>query len=311
MTDQTQLLRDAQKLIAWHEAHSNNAKSCALFNCRKDLQEIATGHENAATTIRNLINALSAPAQPASGDAFDWPDRAVLSVMNQVGDGPYGEDDVKVTRHFLKIADEVRTQFTTPASQEQGGSVVLVGERVRAMHRECATMDLHERCHECQAYASQEQAKWCEYVAGMVWQWLHDSGAIRWEEDRCTKAIAGIIERRLWVLKREASQEQAQPSGEVVCVAIDHLNNPQRDGFTCNVFPAVEIGTKLYTAPQPAQPAARVAMTDEQVLVLRFLLGIGLIDGCAYGDTHPDMPGRFWWRKSLREAFGITSNGEA
>jgi hypothetical protein len=60
--------------------------------------------------------------------------------------------------------------------------------------------------------ASQEQAKWCEYVAGMIWQWLHDSGAIRWEEDRCAKAMAGIIERRLWALKREASQEQAQQS---------------------------------------------------------------------------------------------------
>jgi hypothetical protein len=134
MSNETQLLREALRKIK-HEAVS-----------LADAQVIA-------------LDALSAAVQPASGEAFDWPDRAVLSVMNQVGDGPYGEDDVKVTRHFLKIADEVRSQFAPPASQEQGGSVVLVGERVRALHRECATMDLHERCHECQAYASQEQAQ--------------------------------------------------------------------------------------------------------------------------------------------------------
>jgi hypothetical protein len=69
MTDQTQLLREAQMLIAWHELRSVDAKSCALFNSRKDLQEIAAGHDNAASTIRGLIAALSAPAQPASGEA--------------------------------------------------------------------------------------------------------------------------------------------------------------------------------------------------------------------------------------------------
>ena len=64
--------------------------------------------------------------------------------------------------------------------------------------------------------ASQEQAKWSEYVAGMVWCWIQmqEPAPAEDQEDRYTKAIAGIIERRLWALKREASQEQAQQPSE-------------------------------------------------------------------------------------------------
>lgn len=64
--------------------------------------------------------------------------------------------------------------------------------------------------------ASQEQVKWCEYVAGMVDCWVKGDWPryFHMEEDRRIKAIAGIIERRLWALKREVSQEQTQqPSG--------------------------------------------------------------------------------------------------
>lgn len=46
---------------------------------------------------------------------------------------------------------------------------------------------------------SHDKAKWCEYVAGMVFAWLEMQENLK-EEDRCIKAIAGIIERRMWAL---------------------------------------------------------------------------------------------------------------
>lgn len=72
-----------------------------------------------------------------------------------------------------------------------------------------------EGCPDCnpEPPAIQEQAVWCEYVAGMVDHWVRteEYANIKHDEDRCTKAIAGIIERRLWALKRDtASQDQAQ-----------------------------------------------------------------------------------------------------
>jgi len=139
-----------------------------------------------------------------------------------------------------------------PASQEDA----LVGAR----HR--------DRVRFMTPPASQEQAKWCEYVAGMVWQWLHDSGAIRWEEDRCTKAIAGIIERRLWALKREdkASQEQAQPGmkdGEIATlvnklrdIAIEfHGQQQLRERIAGLIVPVLK-------AAQPSGEAATVAIDN-------------------------------------------------
>lgn len=46
---------------------------------------------------------------------------------------------------------------------------------------------------------SHDKAKWCEYVAGMVFAWLEMQENLK-EEDRCIKAITGIIERRMWAL---------------------------------------------------------------------------------------------------------------
>ena len=45
-----------------------------------------------------------------------------------------------------------------------------------------------------------EQSAWCEYVAGMVYGWLQMQRELP-DEDRCVKAIAGIINRRMWVLR--------------------------------------------------------------------------------------------------------------
>lgn len=61
-----------------------------------------------------------------------------------------------------------------------------------------------------------EQAKWCEYVAGMVDCWVSAewSNYHHMDEDRRVKAIAGIIERRLWALQKQAATPE--PVGEVV-----------------------------------------------------------------------------------------------
>jgi hypothetical protein len=34
--------------------------------------------------------------------------------------------------------------------------------------------------------------------------------------------------------------------------------------------------------------------------VVEFLLGNGPLDGVWFGDPHPSMPGKFWWRWYLR-----------
>jgi len=43
-----------------------------------------------------------------------------------------------------------------------------------------------------------------------------------------------------------------------------------------------------------------MAMTLETMFA--FLLGEGEIDGCSFGDGHPNYPGKFWWRAHLRSA---------
>lgn len=60
-----------------------------------------------------------------------------------------------------------------------------------------------------------EQAKWCEYVAGMVDCWVSAewSNYHHKDEDRRVKAIAGIIERRLWALQKQAAATP-EPVGE-------------------------------------------------------------------------------------------------
>ena len=60
------------------------------------------------------------------------------------------------------------------------------------------------------AQPTQDSTGWCEYVAGMVDHWMRSEGAdkLKTDEDRRVKAIAGIIERRLWALQREPSAQQ-------------------------------------------------------------------------------------------------------
>ena len=51
----------------------------------------------------------------------------------------------------------------------------------------------------------------------------------------------------------DALQARAQVQGEPVTVAVDHFDNGPFEAYTNRIYPHVEIGTKLYTTPQPAQ----------------------------------------------------------
>jgi hypothetical protein len=151
MTTETQLLRRIADI-----AHAGGLQGLSVESAQNEIRRLTTPYWQAA---------LSAPAQPASGEAVCYISKASLAYLKS---RPVDDSDATVRYangfpNWLPAREREQyialTYVTPPASQEQGGSVVLVGERVRAMHRECATMDLHERCHECQAYASQEQAQ--------------------------------------------------------------------------------------------------------------------------------------------------------
>ena len=71
----------------------------------------------AARALDPLRAALASPAAPTA-PTFNWPDSAVLSVMNTVSDGPHGEEDIAVTRRFLKRAEEVRAELMETAAPQ-------------------------------------------------------------------------------------------------------------------------------------------------------------------------------------------------
>jgi hypothetical protein len=103
---------------------------------------------------------------------------------------------------------------------------------------------------------------------------------------------------------RAALSAPAQPArGEVATVAIDNLHNDRRDGRTDYIWPPVKIGTKLYTAPQPA---ARVAMTDEQANAIDRAIQL-----CEWIGETPHQRGSIngLAMQVAHELRGITSNG--
>jgi len=84
--------------------------------------------------------------------------------------------------------------------------------------------------------ADVEASGWCEYVAGMVGHWVRSDeyAGIKADEDRCTKAIAGIIERRLWALKHSPQPQAVVASSPAQAVdAVDGLREALRMGVEC------------------------------------------------------------------------------
>lgn len=88
--------------------------------------------------------------------------------------------------------------------------------------------------------------------------------------------------------------------------------------FDCSVSPsgsvawAFRLGEhKAHKKEQVDWSPQAVPMTPEQLAVLRFCWGSGTLDGLGFGDKHPELPGSFWWRNHLAEAFpGITARAE-
>lgn len=114
MTTENQLLRDAEKLANWHNSHAKTAKDCAMFASRKDLQEIAQGHDSAESTIRGLMAALSRPTA-ASGEQ-------VLTVASALDLVPLDEDPCE-----RKMFDDT--------AQEHGSIAAAISWQLRIMAR--------------------------------------------------------------------------------------------------------------------------------------------------------------------------------
>lgn len=91
-----------------------------------------------------------------------------------------------------------------------------------------------------------DQSMWCDYIAGLICTYLKDGSK--------QKAIAGIIERRLWNLPASSQPVQEQ-SGEAVAEATQESFTCPIKG-RCQVFKVpgefLEQGTKLFTHSQPA-----------------------------------------------------------
>lgn len=72
------------------------------------------------------------------------------------------------------------------------------------------------------APADQEAAHWCAYVGGMVAHWVKSEpdAHARLGDDDFEAAIAGIIERRMWALKREpAAALPVEPTQAMITAA--------------------------------------------------------------------------------------------
>lgn len=86
-----------------------------------------------------------------------------------------------------------------------------------------------------------------------------------------TETIRGVpcitVTEHEHLMHAYALQALAQVQGEAATVAVDHFDNAPNTEFTNRIYPPVEIGTKLYTAPQAVQ-ATQADVTDEQILSL-------------------------------------------
>lgn len=117
---------------------------------------------------------------------------------------------------------------TPPASQEQASAAVVTGERVRALHRECATMALHERCNECQDYAIQEQAQQPQ-AASVSDMAVYQSIADGYHKDAKPQAQAQELpdEREAF----EALEKIAEWNSHDPMLGVDHGSNGVRDFY--------------------------------------------------------------------------------
>jgi hypothetical protein len=154
-------------------------------------------------------------AQPASGEAVAWRWR------NTLGDVVTGWLELKpsqrqaIEQQVAEAGGTIEYAYTTPSASGEAVADEQIIEWATRHDLKGTLVELRCIFEDAASIgatppASQEQSKWCEYVAGMVDTWVSAEWPhyMHMDEDRRTKAIAGIIERRLWALKREASTSQ-------------------------------------------------------------------------------------------------------
>lgn len=111
----------------------------------------------------------------------------------------------------------------------------------------------------------------------------------------------------------EVTDEQVAKALESVGVELQRFMggiSGNKDVWTTAGSQSVRRIAKGVRAILALRPAA-VPMTDEQRVVVSFLLGEGDLNGASFGDPHnPTHGGQFWWRKHLRNAFGITAQAK-
>lgn len=109
------------------------------------------------------------------------------------------------------------------------------------------------------------------------------------------RATAGAGEPVAWLFQHDET-------GRMTCVANDGMNTPE-------VFTRLN-PRQLYVGPAYAAPQ-HAPLTEGQRAVIDFLYGVGDLQGVGFGDKPAGERGNYWWRKHLREAFGITAAKES
>lgn len=128
-----------------------------------------------------------------------------------------GEADERVA---FEAAMKDSWQMVDPLRPPPAGSY-YAGEHAgicAALKTVRANFDRHWQARASLPTQPADQAKWCEYVAGMVDCWInsHWPNYNHMDEERRVKAIAGIIERRLWALNKQPATPPQQAAGEPV-----------------------------------------------------------------------------------------------
>lgn len=203
MTTTEQMLREAlQDLIrAYVRALENGRDRIVMLGGQCDPVDVM---ERDDPSLRQAKAALAQPAEGGEADTGPQVLRQVFALCEATEEALHEscsqhsrEDSTQFNRGRLFEAKGIRKAIGTWFQDEFCGRS-LMGEPVTTPP------------------ASPEQAAWCEYVAGMVDHWVRSDEytSVKADEDCCTKAIAGIIERRLSALKREP----AKPEQDGACV---------------------------------------------------------------------------------------------
>lgn len=161
--------------------------------------EVTDAHDRNAALVAVLSRAR----------AFIHLDRQSLADCSMRPDNTMETDDAEAVAIYDAMLHEVDAAIAAQA--KEGGEPFGYFRAEPFGWTDCAKTDEGAIALYEHPPASLEQSRWCEYVAGMVDHWVRtdEYASIKADEDRCAKAIAGIIERRLWALKRDPAKSKS------------------------------------------------------------------------------------------------------